>query len=334
MLISEVGEVQLIKRLTEDIKNDPNLVVTGIGDDTAAIKPSGKKLQLITKDMLVEGIHFLRESISPWQLGRKALAVNISDIAAMGGVPSHLLTAAAVPSDTDCELVEEIFRGIKDLCREHSINLIGGDTVGSLRGITISITLLGEVGPEQLLLRSGAREGDLIAVTGFLGTSAVGLELLLQGDSHEQAWEKEVLKAHLEPPVRLKEARLLAETGVVTSMIDLSDGLQKDIGEICGASGVGARIYAEQLPISEAAREACRSLQIDPVSLAFSGGEDYELLFTFSPDKLSWLKDLWESQMGQKLLVLGEIVPKEKGIEIVDSRGGKLSLTRRGFIHF
>lgn len=334
MLISEIGEVQLIKRLTEDVSPDPQLVVIGIGDDAAAIKPSGDKLQLITKDILVEGIHFLRESISPRQLGRKCLAVNISDIAAMGGIPRHLLTAAAIPPDTECDLVKQIYQGIKDLCRAHSINLIGGDTVSSPQGITISITLLGEVEPERMLLRSGAREGDLVAVTGFLGASAAGLELLLQGCSFQQEWEEEVLKAHLEPPVRLKESRMLSESGVVTSMIDLSDGLQKDIGEICRASGVGARIYADQLPISEATRKACSYLKMHEVSLAVSGGEDYELLFTFPAEKLTWMKDLWQGQMGKNLAIIAKIVPKEEGFKIVDSKEGEITLSRKGFAHF
>ena len=334
MLISEIGEVQLIKRLTEDVSLDPELVVTGIGDDAAAIKHPGDKLQLITKDILVEGIHFLREGISPWQLGRKSLAVNISDIAAMGGVPRHLLTAVAVPSDTECGLVKEIYRGIKGLCREHSINLIGGDTVRSPQGITISITLLGEVEPEQLLLRSGAREGHLLSVTGCLGASAAGLELLLQGCSFQQEWEEEVLKSHLEPPVRLKESRMLSESGAVTSMIDLSDGLQKDIGEICQASEVGARIFADKLPISDATRKACRYLKIHEVSLAFIGGEDYELLFSFPPERLSWMKDLWQRERGENLEVIGTIVSKEEGLKIVDSRGGEITLSRKGFVHF
>ncbi len=330
MLISEIGEVELIKRLTQDISPDPEVVVIGIGDDAAAVRPSEDKLQLITKDVLVEEIHFLRGTISPWQLGRKSLAVNISDIAAMGGIPRHLLTAAAMPSNTEVEWIEEFYRGMKDLCRTYSINLIGGDTVRSPRGITISITLFGEVERERMLVRSGAREGDLVAVTGFLGASAAGLELLLRGQTSQDEWEKEVLKAHLEPPVRLTETRILSGSGMVTSMIDLSDGLYKDIGEICSASGVGARINVHRLPISDATRRVCGHLKLDQVSLAVSGGEDYELLFTFPEENLAGMKDLLKEQF----TVIGKIVSQEEGFKVVDSQGKETQLTRKGFDHF
>ncbi|UNC91443.1 thiamine-phosphate kinase [Candidatus Contubernalis alkaliaceticus] len=333
MLISEIGEVQLIKGLTRDIFPDPEVVVTGIGDDAAAVKTAEDKLQLFTKDVLVEGIHFLRETISPWQLGRKSLAVNISDIAAMGGAPRHLLIAVALPSNTEVEWIEEFYRGMKDLCRICSINLIGGDTVRSPQGITISITLIGEVERERMLVRSGAREGDLVAVTGFLGASAAGLELLLQGLPSQNEWEKEVLKAHQEPPLRIKESRILSASGVVTSMIDLSDGLYKDLGEICSASGVGARIFASSLPISDATGRVCRHLTLDPVSLAVSGGEDYELLFTFSEENLARMKDL-SGELEGKIIVIGKIVSKEEGLKIVDFQGEETKLTRKGFDHF
>ncbi|PKM82820.1 MAG: thiamine-phosphate kinase [Firmicutes bacterium HGW-Firmicutes-13] len=356
MLISEIGEVNLIKRLAREAYLNPKEVLVGIGDDAAVTRLPGGKVLLITKDILVEGVHFIKDCITPRQLGQKALAVNISDIAAMGGTPKHVLTAVGLTPDTEVETVEELYRGIKDLCRLHCIHLVGGDTVRSPESMIISITLLGEVEEEYLTLRSGAGVGDLIGVTGYLGASGAGLDLLLESRGRHinqiphggtgldlllesrgplsDHWQEEVIKAHLEPPVRLEESRALSRAGMVNAMIDLSDGIVKDLEEISRASGVGARIYMDRLPVSSATRKAAQFLQRETVNYALAAGEDYELLFTLKADKYEEFRRTVVEQLNTKITIIGEIVPEEKGLKMIDEKGRERDFPPRGFIHF
>lgn len=339
MLISHIGEVELIKRMAREACPDPEEVLVGIGDDAAVTRLPDGKVLLTTKDILVEGVHFLLDSITPRQLGRKALAVNISDIAAMGGTPRHLLAAVGLTPDTKVELVSELYRGIKDLCRLHSINLVGGDTVRSPESMIISITLLGEVEEEYLTLRSGAGVGDLIGVTGYLGASGAGLDLLLKNREHASPafpahWQKEVVRAHREPPIRLRESFVLSRSGMVSAMIDLSDGITKDLAEIGRASGVGGRIYLDRLPISTATRKTAQFLNKEAVSYALAAGEDYELLFTIKAGRYEEFQRMVVDKLNSSITIIGEIVSEGKGLKMVDKEGKEKDFPPRGFIHF
>ncbi len=333
MFISQIGEEELINLISHNVELDQKEVLAGIGDDAAVTRSRGDRLMLTTKDMLVEGVHFLSNLITPWQLGRKALAVNISDIAAMGGTPRHVITAVGFPPETKLNVVEEIYRGIKDLCRIHSLNLMGGDTVRSPKGIIISITVIGEVKEENLVLRSGASPGDYIGVTGELGASAAGLDLLLKKYEASSGWAQELIQAHLEPSLRLKESKLLAEKGLATSMIDLSDGLLKDLGEITGSSRVGARIHLEKIPLHPAVLVASQIVEKDAMSYAVTGGEDYELLFTISPEKYDDFKGERHG-VDSKFTVIGKITSPEEGLKILDEEGKERDFFQKGFSHF
>ncbi|RQD73393.1 MAG: thiamine-phosphate kinase [Candidatus Syntrophonatronum acetioxidans] len=342
MLISHLGEVELIKKISRQFPLQEKGVRVGIGDDAAVLSPltDAGRLTLVTKDILVEGVHFLSPLITPYQLGRKALAVNISDIAAMGGVPRHLVTAVGFPLETELKKVEEIYRGMGDLCRTFSINLIGGDTVKSPEGIIISVTLLGEVEEDCLLLRSGAKPGDLLGVTGELGSSAAGLDLLLEGSREEKrevedytSWFQILTKFHLEPPLRLQEARRIARSHLVTSMIDLSDGIMKDLGEISRASQVGAKVYLDRVPLSSALKKASSFLGKDPLDYALGGGEDYELLFTFKGGDKEKIEELAKG-FQIPVSIIGEITPPEEGIKYLDKEGKERNFSRKGYTHF
>jgi len=332
MRITEIGEFGLIDRVKEAIAPPGAGVVMGIGDDVAVLRARGDKYLLATCDIQVEGIHFLKEAISPYQLGRKAAAINISDIAAMGGLPTYLLVSLALPKETTIEYVDGLYQGLKKETEAAGVQIVGGNMSHS-RGMMIDIFLLGEVEAEHLLLRSGARPGDKVLVTGSVGDSGAGLALLLDPPADRSGEEaKEVLKAHLTPTPRLREGRAIARTRIATSMIDVSDGTVSDIAHICEASGVGVRLWADALPISPATRAAAEALGKDPLEWALHSGEDYELIFTAPADKAEELAALVEDETSTPVTIIGEIV--EEGMNLVLPSGESLPLEPRGWDHF
>lgn len=257
-------------------------LVLGIGDDAALIRV-GDSLLIVTTDILIEGTHFRTDITEPYLLGWKSAAVNISDIAAMGGIPTYSLVSIGLP-DIEVSVVESIYEGIRDVSTKYGSALAGGDTVASGAGIVINVTQLGTVEPDLVSRRDGAKPGDVILVTNTIGDSRAGLELLLKLGLAEarRASELCVLR-HLKPEPRVNEARAAVKTGKVHSMMDLSDGLAADLRKLCEASQVGARVIADALPISEDLHIAAARLDLDPVHLAAGGGEDYELLLTCDP---------------------------------------------------
>lgn len=337
MKISEIGEFGLINRISRDTIINPKNILLGIGDDCAAYSASPDKIVLTTCDMLVENIHFTLSICSPQQLGRKALAVNISDIAAMGGIPCHALLSLGASSDTSVEFIDQLADGIKEEARLFEVNVIGGDTVRSPLGLVINITLIGEVEPDLVVKRNTARSGDLIMVTGELGGSSAGLILLLEKEKYSSIplnIAEKVKFAHLSPVPRIKEGRIIAREKIATSMIDISDGLASDLTRICEASAVGAKVYASEVPIFSAAKGVGKLIKRDPLIFALYGGEDYELLFTVPPKKADNIIKLIKKELDTKVSIIGEIRDKQEGIKIENLQGKVVDLQPKGYNHF
>ncbi|MDR3580952.1 MAG: thiamine-phosphate kinase [Oryzomonas sp.] len=282
MKIGELGEFGLISRIASGVAQGSG-VITGIGDD-AAVTALSPGMQLLTStDMLVEEVHFRRLWHDPYRLGRKSLAVSISDIAAMGGIPRWALLSLAVPPETSIEVLDAFTHGFLDMAAEQGVALIGGDTCSSRAGLTISVTIMGEQVPERIIRRSGACPDDDIWVTGTLGDAALGLELLEKGalPSTSTTDEREHLISRLLDPLpRAAAGRALAEAGLVSAMIDVSDGLLADFGHIAEQSALGGTIRLDSIPLSPAFRTVLQSHPNPRHDLVLAGGEDYELAFT------------------------------------------------------
>lgn len=306
MRLSQLGEFGLIDLIA---RREPKLKSTliGIGDDAAVLRMSNVKCQmsnylLVTTDTFIENVHFKLKGTSFFALGQKVMAANISDIAAMGGYPTHAVVTVGLPGKLSVEQVRQLYNGIDALAKKHKIDIVGGDTVASPKAVVISITLLGEVEKSFLLTRSGARAGDLILVTGdFGGPASIKFRI-----------------PHSALRIRLKEARNIGKSRRATSMIDSSDGLVRSVLELCKASRTGARIYDDLVPIAKGAS----------LSQALYGGEEYELVFTAPKKNLPKLKKL------AKLSVVGEIVPCKFGVMLVDSYGRIKPPKSGGYEHF
>jgi thiamine-monophosphate kinase len=324
--LGKLGEFGLIDRIARQVSAGTGDVL-GIGDDAAAFTPSPGLLSLITTDMLVEGIHFDLSFCDPLSLGRKALSVNLSDIAAMGGAPRYFLLSLAIPPAVTLDFLDNCIRGILQRGEQFGVRLIGGDTCSSSGPLVLSLTVLGEQPPDTLVRRSGARPGDRICVTGTIGDSALGLRLLQQGER-----EGNSIVRHLDPEPRVLEGRALSEATIPSSMIDLSDGLLADLGHILDLSAVGARIYSEALPLSLDFREHFPTLTEEALSLAVAGGEDYELLFTVPPEKIPKIFPLLD-KLGTPVSVIGTITD-ELTVAVIGPDGREISLDRKGFDHF
>ncbi len=335
MLVSDLGEFGLIDRVAGALPPPGEGVVVGIGDDVAVLRTDGENYLLATCDIQVEGVHFLREAIGPYRLGRKAAAINLSDIAAMGGVPTYLLVSLAMPPQTEVSFIDELYRGLQDEVSAAGAEIVGGNMASLPDRFMIDILLLGWVEPDHLLLRSGARVGDQVCVTGVLGNSAAGLALLLdpQAEVDPEVWEQ-LLAAHLTPRPCLLEGRALAGMGAVTAAIDVSDGTLSDIGHICERSHVGVDIWAEQLPISEAARSAAQATGKDALDFALRGGEDYQLLFTVPQPRVGEVMEGVWAATGTPVTVIGQILPPAAGIQVVLSDGTRLPGSKGGWDHF
>ena len=326
MKLKELGEFGLIDRIAGKVKPHSG-VKLGIGDDAAAIAPTPGTLTLATSDMLVEGVHFDLSLSDFLTLGRKSLAVNLSDLAAMGAVPRSFLLSIALPSSITVDAIDFFCTGLMERADQFDVALVGGDTCASRSGLIISVTLLGEQRGDLVVTRSGARPGDLICITGTVGDSALGLELLRQGVREGGAVER-----HLDPLPRVREGLRLAESRLASAMIDVSDGVLADLGHILELSRVGAVVETASLPLSEELVEQCRKLGLDPLQLALSGGEDYELLFTIAPDARGAVIDLF-AETGLQLSVIGTVT--DSGTLFVRAPDGtEYRTVRHGYNHF
>jgi len=316
------GEFALIERIKKLISIMGSEVVVGIGDDAAVIKTkSPNEYLLVTTDTLVVGQHFHTEWSSARKIGIKCAECNVSDIAAMGGKPTFLFVSLALPWETQVEWVEELYHGLAEVCERYGVSILGGDTTQGPAEI-ISITLLGKVDSANLCLRNHAQQGDLLVVTGSLGASAAGLHLQksnLQVSPYLQ-------KRHLTPHCRLEVAQKIAP--FVNAMIDISDGLASEVNHICKKSKTGALIYASKIPLHDFVISAGEKLRLNPLDFALYGGEDFELLFSIRPEKLTKLDN-----MGIQYHVVGKVTDPNDGRYLITMAGEKVELGT-SFHHF
>lgn len=339
--LPDLGEFGLIRRLHRRFGLTGRSVLRGIGDDAAVIRPSAGQTLLLTTDLLAEGVHFDLASTALEDVGYKAAVANLSDIAAMGGTPQHLLVAVAIPPSRSSFEIEQLYRGLMRACRLHGVDLVGGDTSASRHGLFLSITLTGTVTPGLALTRDGARAGDLIYVTGTLGDSLAGLTLLerireKRPDAiggKNQRHRRYLIDRHLHPTPRIKEGRLLSTHRLATAAIDISDGLSGDLAHICEQSEVGAEIDETSLPLSPACRAYAAACRTDPIRLALTGGEDYELLFTVRPAHRAKL-DRLAQRTRCRFSLIGRIRPKGAGIRLKKATGASQRLAITSYQHF
>lgn len=324
MNISEIELIRTIRKLNVPFQKQALL---GIGDDAAIIEGRKNYWYLLTTDALVENVHFEWELISPYQLGWKAMAVCASDIAAMGGYAVFALVTLGIPTETTSSAVEKMYTGMLDLSSKLSLEVSGGDIVRS-PVFFISISVLGEVEAGRAILRKGAKPGDSIYVSGEMGAAAAGFLLLRRGElSLASSNEQKLAEKWQMPFPRIAEAREILKQNVATAMIDTSDGLSSDLSHILEESNVGAEIWEENLPISRAIHNLCHKLRKSPTEIALGGGEDYELLFTASPETNV------EEKVSFPVTKIGTIT-EGKDIFLVDSTGSKKKIKPGGWDHF
>ena len=336
--LAELGEFGLIDKLTEDFQLKNKNSILGVGDDAAEIKINEEESLLVSTDALIEGIHFNLMYMPLKFLGYKAVSVNVSDICAMNGKAEQITVSLAVSSRFPVEALEELYEGIHAACEHFQVDLIGGDTTSSLSGLMISITVIGRANKKSIAYRSGAKENDLIVLSGDLGASYLGLQVLER--------EKEVFKANpdiqpkldgydylvgrqLKPEARVDIIRDLAKSDVVpTSMIDVSDGLASELLHIAKSSKCSVSIYSEKIPMDEKTTMTALDFNLDPMTCALNGGEDYELLFTIRQE------DFKKIETNSNLSVIGYITSKDSGNLLIDKNASAVSLKAQGWKHF
>ncbi|MCW5798191.1 MAG: Thiamine-monophosphate kinase [Nitrospira sp.] len=329
------SEFALIRRLQAQASQSDPQVFKGIGDDTAVIKTSSTEWTLLTTDLLAEGVHFDPATSSFRDIGYRAAIANLSDIAAMGGRPRFMLVSIAIPPTCSTAQIQQLYRGMMQAGSPYHVRLIGGDTSASKTGLFLNITLTGVVKPRQVLLRGGARVGDRVYVTGTLGDSRAGLDLLMsrRRPKLRPADARFLLARHLRPSARIAEGLWLVEQGLAGAAIDLSDGLTGDLRHICEESAVAADIIAGSLPVSPACRAYAVARGLDSHQVALQGGEDYELLFTVPRRKQSRFERLI-GKTGFRMTCIGSITPKASGLRLRTGAGPTQPLPLTSYEHF
>lgn len=326
------GEFALIERIAKGIKTRGDDLLVGIGDAAAVLRAPGNKRNVVTTDMLFEDVHFRLDWTDPYCLGWKAVAVNISDIAAMAAEPTFTFVAVALSAQTPVTFVDELYRGMRDVCARYKAVIAGGDTNISPQRMVINVTQMGQVKKRHVVCRSGAVPGDLILVTGTLGNAAAGLALLMaEGREGAERVSPQAVRAHLLPTPRVAEAHAAVRAGGVTAMMDVSDGLCGDLRKLCRASGVGALVGRESVPVGCGARAAAQRLRSTSADYALQGGEDYELLLCAAPDRAAAIVET-VSALGTPITVIGEVTSGDD-VFLVDERGIREPV-RRGWDHF
>lgn len=331
--LASLGEFGLIEHLTKSIKLQHESTIKGVGDDAAVLNLKNKTL--VTTDLLVEGVHFDLAYVPLKHLGYKAVVVNLSDVYAMNGTAKQITVSIAVSNRFPLEAIEELYAGIHLACKTYNVDLIGGDTTSSTTGLLISVTAIGEAKKENIVYRNGAKPNDLLVVTGDLGAAYLGLQVLER--------EKQVFKANpnaqpeldkytylverqLKPEARKDIITLLkALDAKPTAMIDISDGLSSEILHLCKQSNVGCDLYEAKIPLSQEVISTCEEFNMNSTTVALSGGEDYELLFTIAQSDYDKIKG------NPNLTVIGHITPKSSGIHLVTRANQKIGLTAQGW---
>jgi len=335
--LSALGEFGLIDHLTAQIKTTGLSTLKGIGDDAAVIGTNSDEVILVSKDLLIEGVHFDLMYTPLKHLGYKAIAVNVSDIAAMNGTATQVLIGISVSNRFSVEALDELYEGIKLACERYKVDLVGGDTTSSVSGLFISITVIGKAQREQVVYRNTARETDLICVSGDLGGAYIGLLLLerekqvfkanpqMQPDLEGNDY---VLERQLKPEARVDIIQKLADAGIKpTAMIDISDGLASEILHLAKDSGLGCRIYENKIPIDVVTADIAAEFQIDPTTAAMNGGEDYELLFTVNINDFEKVKSI------PGIHVIGHMMEKAEGEYLISNGGSLYPIEAQGFEH-
>jgi thiamine-monophosphate kinase len=337
--LSQLGEFGLIEHLSQQVNIKHQQTIKGIGDDAAVIDTTGQKT-VITTDLLLEGVHFDLTYTPLRHLGYKAVVVNLSDVYAMNAEPRQITVSIGISSKMNLEAIEELYAGILMACESYNVDLVGGDTSTSLTGLTICITAIGALTANQEVYRNGAKPTDLICVSGDLGAAFMGLQLL---EREKQVYQNSpdvqpdlqgfdyILERQLKPEARKDIIAFLKNIGVKpTSMIDISDGLSSEILHICKQSKTGCRLYEEKIPIDHVTALMAEELNMNPLTAALSGGEDYELLFTISLDDYEKFKGHPE----MKIYAIGHITEEEKGCAIITRNGTEVDVKAQGWLNF
>ena len=332
MKIARVSETDLIVRIQKRFGNKKPQCGIEIGDDAAAVQNESDKLLLLATDILVEGNHFIRGQISFEDLGYKAMAVNLSDIAAMGGTPAYVLISLGLPPDLKLAEFDQLYDGIQEAALKYGVKVVGGDITSSKFGMVINVSITGYADKGKVISQDGAKPGDLIAVTGKLGGSLAGLLTLMNPNLElDPDIRAKALDKHYRPTPRVKEGVLLAATGKIHAMKDISDGLAKEINTIANTSGVKAVVDAAKIPVSPFAEEIARLLNKDPLEMAIQGGEEYELLFTFASKDYNLLNEL-ANRHKISMHLIGQI---EEGDGVLIEASDKIEpLHFKGYQHF
>jgi thiamine-monophosphate kinase len=335
--ISSLGEFGLIEHLTKNIEFHNASSIVGVGDDAAIIDHFGKQT-VITTDLLVEGVHFDLMYTPLKHLGYKSVVVNLSDIYAMNAQPTQIIVSLAISNRFSVEALDELYEGIYAACREYKVDLVGGDTTSSQKGLFINVTAIGEVAPDKYVRRNTANVNDLICVSGYLGGAYLGLLLLerekqiyletkgVQPDLENRDY---ILGRLLKPEARKDVIEFFEKVSLQpTSMMDISDGLSSEILHICKQSEVGAVVYEDKIPVHDETKEFAYKLEIDPTACALSGGEDYELLFTIAQADYEKIKDV------EGIHVIGYVTDASEGANLISRGGNKHPLTAQGWNAF
>ena len=342
--ISTLGEFGLIEHLTKDLKINNPSTLKGVGDDCAVVEASGKQM-VVTTDLLLEGVHFDLTYVPLKHLGYKSAIVNISDVYAMNAKPTQMVVSLGVSKRFCVEDLEQFYDGLKLACLTHGVDIVGGDTTSSLTGLTISITCMGTVEPGKAVYRSGAKDTDLVCVSGDLGAAYMGLQVVerektvFQSQQGKEgkgiadfnpdfAGKEYLLERQLKPEARGDIIEKLNDAGVCpTSMIDVSDGLSSELLHICKQSGVGCVVYEERIPIDYQTSMQAEQFNINPTTCALNGGEDYELLFTVSLSDYEKVRDL------EGIHIIGRIQKEAYGCVLATGDGSEYPLTAQGWNH-
>lgn len=335
--IKKLGEFGLIDQISEKFVNNNSNTVKGIGDDAAVID-MGTHYQLISTDMLVEGIHFDLSYFPLHHLGYKSVAVNVSDIAAMNGIAEQITVSLALSNRFSLEAIHAFYDGVKAACEAYNVDLVGGDTTASKSGLVISVTAIGKVEKGKVAYRSGAKLNDIICVTGDLGAAYMGLQVLerekqvfLENPDMQPQLDKYtyIVGRQLKPEARMDLVHELLDLNIVpTSMIDISDGLASELHHIANQSGVGLNIHEDKLPFATAMQETAIEFKLDPNTAILNGGEDYELLFTISQD------DFEKVKKHPDIHFIGYINEKSNGLNLITTNGNPIPLKAQGWNHF